>query len=83
MKIIFRVLFFIGLGVLIWLIVWSYLMAQSFGWTPPDVSLKLNYKEMKWVKKVENKYGCTFDYIGLDDGVTEDSNYLYESKLSL
>jgi hypothetical protein len=43
------------------------------GWTPPDASLKLNKKEIKWVKNFENKYQSTFDYIGLDNGYMEDS----------
>jgi hypothetical protein len=43
------------------------------GWTPPDVSLKLNDNESKWVENIENKYEVIFDYIGLDNGYTEDS----------
>jgi hypothetical protein len=43
------------------------------GWTLPDASLKLNKKEMKWVKNFENKYQSTFEYIGLDNGYMEDS----------
>ena len=43
------------------------------GWSPPDTSLKLNKKEIKWFKNFENKYQSTFDFIGLDKGYTEDS----------
>lgn len=43
------------------------------GWTPPDVSLKLSDNEKIWVENIENKYKVYFDYIGLDNGYTEDS----------
>ena len=43
------------------------------GWSPPDISLKLNKKETKWVENFEKKYKGTYDYIGLDKEFTEDS----------
>jgi len=45
----------------------------SGGWSPPDTSLKLNKKEIKWLENFENKYQSTFDFIGLDKGYKEDS----------
>jgi hypothetical protein len=43
------------------------------GWTPPDVSLQLNLNERNWVDDFEKKNDCKFNYIGLDNGYTEDS----------
>jgi spermidine/putrescine-binding protein len=43
------------------------------GWTPPDPSLKLDVKEIKWQEAFEKKNDCSITYIGLDGGYQEDT----------
>jgi len=44
------------------------------GWTPPDPSLKLDVKEIKWQEAFQKKNDCSITYIGLDGGYQEDTS---------
>lgn len=70
---IFGIIILTGIIVVFAFFYFAFSSTTWGGWTPPDASLELNSEENIWVQNFEKRNKCHFDYIGLDNGYTEDS----------
>ena len=87
---VFKILLLIILVGLIYTIIYFYFAFKNTtwgGWKPPSTELQLNQRELTWKKQVRDNYDCEVDFIGLDNGYTEDSiiyiNIIYRDNLKL
>lgn len=68
-----KILITIIITVLLSIVIFYLNLASSFSYRPPSTELNLSPKEINWKNKIEQKYDCKFEFIGLDDAFMEDS----------
>jgi hypothetical protein len=72
LSLIISIVFFVIIVSFIFLYI-SFSNTTWGGWKPPSTELELSNQEINWKNKIEQKYDCKFEFIGLDDAFMEDS----------
>lgn len=68
-----RILIILIISVLIAFFYYCIMLGSAFSFRPPSTELELSNQEINWKNKIEQKYDCKFEFIGLDNAFMEDS----------
>ena len=68
-----KILIILIITLLLSVVIFYINLASSFSYQPPSTELELSPKEINWKKRIEQKYDCKFEFIGLDNSFMEDS----------